>query len=507
MNDRAGSRSYKNSDDEALSLRAPPVNFEAETQLLGAILSNNRAFEAVAEFLRADHFADERHARIFDATARLINRGHLASPVTLKNYFEQDSTLSEIGGAPYLGRLAKSAVTIINAREHGNIVYSLWQRRQLIALGEDMVNAGYSHDLDLEPDRMVARLSGDLDAVVEISSTGSKGLVPLRDGHRVAMEEAETAYKSEDKISGLSTGLTDLDAKLGGLHDGNLIILAGRPQMGKTALAWGIAHAVAAAYREGRDDQDRPVILSGAKVAFFSLEMTLKELSQRDLAGETGISVDSQRRGNFQVGDFDRIMLSAQDAEGLPLFIDDEPGLSLARMRQRCRKLKRTQGLGLVVIDYLQLIAAALIRNAKPQNRVEELTQITNGLKALAKELGCPVIALSQLSRKVEERDDKRPYLSDLRESGSIEQDADVVVFVYRDQHYVELERPRRRADESDDKWSKREDLWAKLLEKVRGEAELIVAKNRQGKSNVIVKVAFNGYRTKFSNLEKTLDV
>jgi replicative DNA helicase len=494
---RTNVSALKTRDDDALTLRSPPHNFEAEVQLLGAILANNRAYEKVSDFLRPEHFMDPRHARIFDASGKLINRGQVASAVTLKNFFEQDSTLAEIGGVAYLGKLAASAVTIINAAEHGKLVHDLYLRRQLIGLGEDVVNRAYAHDLETGAKEQIETAE---QALFNLATTGDQEgqLKPLRLAINNAIDMAEVAFKRESSITGVTTGLEAMDRKLGGLHKSDLVILAGRPSMGKTALATKIAFNAARAYREQVLEDGTTEVVEGAKVAFFSLEMSAEQLATRLLAEMTEVPSDKIRRGEVRGDDFPRFVQASQELAAMPMFIDDTPALSISALRTRARRLQRTQGLGMIVIDYLQLLAPP--PGMRPENRVQEISAITRGLKALAKELNVPILALSQLSRQVEQREDKRPQLADLRESGTIEQDADVVMFVYREAYYLEREQPAQRPEESDEKFHDRLDKWQDRATKMHNIAEVIIGKQRHGPIGT-VPLLFEGAFTKFDNL------
>ncbi len=484
-------------EDDALSLRSPPHNFEAEVQLLGAILANNRAFERVGDFLLAEHFMDDRHRRIYEACGKMINRGQMASATTLKNYFEQDATLTEIGGVQYLYKLAGSAMTVINATEHGRIVHDLFLRRQLINLGEDVVNKAYAHDLESGAREQIEAAEQQL---FNLATTGENEgtLKPLRLAINTAIDMAEIAFKRESHITGATTGLEALDKKLGGLHKSDLLVLAGRPSMGKTALATKMAFKAAEAYRERTLEDGTVEVAEGAKVAFFSLEMSAEQLANRLLAELTEVPSDKIRRGEVRPDDFPRFVEASQRLANIPMFIDDTPALSVSALRTRARRLQRTHGLGLIVIDYLQLLAPS--PGARSENRVQEISAITRGLKALAKELNVPVLALSQLSRAVEQREDKRPQLSDLRESGTIEQDADVVMFVYREAYYLQREEPARRAEEGDEKFHDRYEKWQQRATEMHNIAEVIIGKQRHGPIGT-VKVLFEGMFTKFDNL------
>jgi replicative DNA helicase len=451
--------------------RVPPHNYEAEQALLGAILANNRVFDKVNEFLRKEHFADPLHGRIYDAAGTLIQRGQIANFLTLRNLFDQDPALVEAGGAKYLARLENAVVTIINAEDYGHTIHDLFLRRELINLGEEVVNEAFAYDLDLPA---MEQIESAEQRLYQLAETGQiEGVLkPLKDAMTSAILIAEQAFKRDSHVTGVTTGLHDLDRKLGGLHDSDLVILAARPSMGKTALATNIAFSAAKAYREERDEIGNVKVLEGAKVAFFSLEMSAEQLATRILSEQTSISSDRIRRGEVREEDFPKFVAAAQQLTRLPFFIDDTPGLSVPALRTRARRLKRQHGLGLIVVDYLQLIRS--VGASRSENRVQELSEITRSLKGVAKELGVPVLALSQLSRAVEQREDKRPQLADLRESGSIEQDADVVMFIYRPH-------------------------WAKLdsSPEERDQAEIQVAKQRNGPTDK-VRFVFRSRLTRF---------
>jgi replicative DNA helicase len=471
--------------------RIPPHNYEAEMALLGAILANNLVFDKVNEFLRPEHFADALHGRIYEAAGKLIERGQIANVLTLKNLFDQDPALVEHGGAQYLARLAASVVTIINAQDYGHAIHDLFLRRQLIELGEDMVNTAHTHDLDLPAVQQIENLaeSGDVEG----------GLKPLTEALTGAVKMAEAAVLREGHVTGVTTGLTDLDKKLGGLQPSDLVVLAARPSMGKTSLATNIAFNAARAYEETRDSVGNLKVVNGAKIAFFSLEMSAEQLATRILAEQTEISSDRIRRGEIsRDDDFSRLVAAAQELQRLHLFIDDTPGLTVPALRTRARRLKRRQGLGLIVVDYIQLMRTPA--GLRIENRVQEVSEITRGLKAVAKELDVPVLALSQLSRAVEQREDKRPQLADLRESGSIEQDADVVMFIFREQYYHERAEPKQREDESNEKFAERHARWVERGERIHNVAEVNIAKQRHGPIGT-VELFFDGMVTRFGNL------
>ena len=443
--------------------RSAPQNIEAEQELLGAILINNDAAAKVSSFLLPEHFAEAVHARIFAAATKLIERGEIANPVTLKSFFERDEALSEIGGAAYLARLAASATTIINAEDYGKVIYDLALRRELIRIGEDMVNTAYDAEVDELAREQIEAAEQQLFALAEEGKIEG-GFQPFALSLRQSVDMIGAAFR-RDGLSGVSTGLREIDHKLGGLHRSDLLILAGRPSMGKTALATIMAFNAAKAHHESGGE-------TGAVVGFFSLEMSAEQLATRILAEQTEISSAKLRRGEISDEEFTHKLVPANLLlNQVPFFIDDSGGLTISALRTRARRLKRTHNLGLIVVDYLQLMRpSGRIRN---DNRVQEISEITQGLKALAKDLEVPVLALSQLSRAVEQRDDKRPQLSDLRESGAIEQDADVVMFVYREEYYLARKEPKEDTPEHL--------TWQAEMDKVHNIAEVIIGKQRHG--------------------------
>jgi replicative DNA helicase len=481
---------------EDIRLREPPHNFEAEQALLGAILINNAAYQRVAEFLRPEHFADPLHGKLFDSLSRLIERGQVVSAVTLKTYVEQDEDMKAAGGATYLARLAAASVHVIDATAFGQAVHDLYLRRQLIELGEGVVNGAFGGDVD---ETALNQIETAEKKLYDLASSGQTegGFKPFRVALTEATVAAEAAYHRVGQLTGVASGLFQLDQLLGGLHRSDLIILAGRPSMGKTALATNIAFNAARAYREEIVD-GKPKAVDGAVVGFFSLEMSSEQLATRMLAEQAEVPSEKIRKGELISSDFDRVLSVSHELEHLNFFIDDTPALSIAALRTRARRLKRTHGLGVLVVDYLQLLSPS--GKNRQDNRVQEVSEITRGLKTLAKELDVPVLALSQLSRAVEQREDKRPQLSDLRESGSIEQDADVVMFVYREEYYLTRSEPTRRAEESDQRFNERHEGWRQRCEQTYGKAEVIVAKQRHGPTG-IVRLSFEGQFTKFGNL------
>jgi replicative DNA helicase len=482
--------------------REPPHNFEAEQALLGSILVNNAAYHRVAEFLKGEHFADPAHGKLFDSISRLLERGQLVSAITLKTYVENDDYIKTLGGAAYLASLAAASVHVIDAGDFGRQIHDLYLLRQLIELGEGVVNGAFAPTLEETAIEQIEIAEKKLYDLASVGQTDG-GFKPFRAALTEAIDAASAAYKREGKLTGVATGLTQLDQLLGGLHKSDLLILAGRPSMGKTALATNMAFNAVKAYREEHGPDGKPEVVDGAVVGFFSLEMSGEQLANRILSEQAGISSEKIRKGELTPTDFDRVLQVNQELEHLNLYIDDTPALSIAALRTRARRLKRTRGLGLLIVDYLQLLSPS--GKSRQENRVQEVSEITRGLKTLAKELDVPVIALSQLSRAVEQREDKRPQLADLRESGSIEQDADVVMFVYREQYYLERTEPTRRAEESDQKFNERHEAWRIRCEQTYAKAEVIVAKQRHGPTGV-VRLSFEGAITKFDNLPADAD-
>ncbi len=468
--------------------RVAPHNIEAEQALLGAILVNNDAFDRIASFLEISHFYEPLHARIFEAVAKLISGGHIATPVTLKSYFDADEALQEVGGAQYLARLAGAATTIINVAEYGRTIYDLAVRRDLIRIGEEMHVRAYDAPVDDPPSAQIMDAEQSLYSLAE-KGKYEGGFQSFSDSMRDAISMAAAAYERDGGLSGISTGLRDMDELLGGLQKSDLIIVAGRPSMGKTALATNIAFNAAKAYRAEHHADGTVEVKDGAIVGFFSLEMSAEQLATRLLSEQSRISSGKIRRGKIDEHEWHQFVEASRDLEGIPLYIDDTGGLTIASLAARARKLKRQRGLGLLVVDYIQLLSGS---GRAGDNRVQEVTEITTGLKALAKELEVPIMALSQLSRQVESRDDKRPQLSDLRESGSIEQDADVVTFVYREEYYVSRREPNEGTPEHLQ--------WQDEMERVYGKADLIVGKQRHGPTGT-VRLQFEAAITRFSDL------
>ncbi|MBK9585873.1 MAG: replicative DNA helicase [Alphaproteobacteria bacterium] len=465
--------------------RVLPFNEEAEQGLLGALLIDNRVLEKISDYLKFEHFYTPAHQRIYRAISTLIDRGQTATPVTLKGYFEKDQDLVNVGGAEYLAELAASIVSTINASDYARTIYDLFLRRELITLGEEVVNEAFDQRLEVEAQDMIEAAEARLFSLAETGQIQG-GFVTLRDSVLTAIDLAEKAFKTEGSVTGVTSGLRDLDKLLGGLQKSDLLILAGRPSMGKTALATNIAFNAAKAYAENKGDQ-------GARVGFFSLEMSADQLATRILADCSNISGDAIRKGNIKQEDFRAFVEASQRLSQVPLYIDDTPALSISAVRTRARRLKRQHGLDMLVVDYLQLLRGNGSRQGQ-ENRVLEVSEITRGLKAIAKELEIPVMALSQLSRAVEQREDKRPMLSDLRESGSIEQDADVVMFVFREEYYLSRAEP----EPGTEKHMK----WQESMERAHSIGECIIAKQRHGPIGS-VRMHFDGRLTRFRDLDQ----
>jgi len=469
--------------------RTAPHNIEAEQALLGAVLVNNDAYYRVSDFLEPVHFSEEVHRRIYEVAQSLIRSGKIATPITLKTFLG-DQDLGGMTVSQYLARLAAEATTVINAEDYGRTIYDLAMRRNLIVIGEDMVNVAYDAPVDESPRKQIEEAERRL---YELAETGryEGGFMAFPDALRGAVDMAAEAFKRDRKLSGIATGLSDLDRMMGGLQPSDLVILAGRPGMGKTALATNIAFNVAKAYMGERQPDGSIKRMDGGIVGFFSLEMSAEQLATRIIAEQSGVASYKIRRGEISESDFAGIAGAARDMERCPFYIDQTGGISIAQLTARARRLKRQKGLDLLVVDYLQLLSASA---KKGENRVQELTEITTGMKALAKELSVPIIALSQLSRQVEQRDDKRPQLSDLRESGSIEQDADVVLFVFREEYYLKNKEPKPGTEE----YFK----WQTEMEQVHGRAEVIIGKQRHGPTGT-VPLQFDAEVTRFSNLAR----
>ncbi|MEO1704443.1 MAG: replicative DNA helicase [Pseudomonadota bacterium] len=475
---------------QAASADQMPHSIEAEQQLLGAILTNNDLYDRVASVIGPQHFYDPVHARIWETAAARITKNALASPVTLKTFMEEDEGLRELGGPAYLARLAGAAISAFAARDYAQMIYDLAIRRELIAVGQDIADRAQRMDVASEPREQIVMAEQTLYQLAEQGQSDS-GFQSFLKAVTDAVQVANAAYQRDGGLAGVSTGLIDMDKKLGGLHRSDLLILAGRPSMGKTSLATNIAYNIAKAYKKGLTHDGQEGAVNGGVVGFYSLEMSAEQLAARILSEAAEIPSEQIRKGDMTETEFRRFVEAAKELEACPLFIDDTPALPISQLAARARRLKRTHGLDVLIVDYLQLVRPASAKDS----RVNEVSEITQGLKAIAKELDIPVIALSQLSRQVEARDDKRPQLSDLRESGSIEQDADVVMFVFREEYYAEREKP------GDDKLEAMAE-WQQRMERLHGKAEVIIGKQRHGPIGTI-ELSFEGRFTRFGNLVK----
>jgi replicative DNA helicase len=469
--------------------RTAPHNIELEQALLGAILVNNEAFYRVSDYLEPRHFFEPVHQKLYEIAASLVRVGKTATPITLKTFLPSDLDVAGLTASQYLARLAAEATTVINASDYGRTIYDLAIRRSLILIGEEVVNAAYDAPADERPQDQIEQAERSLYELAETGRYGG-GFQRFAQALTTAVEMAAHAYQRDGKLSGLATGLKDLDRMMGGLQKSDLIILAGRPGMGKSSLATNVGYNVAKAWEGGVRADGQMESTNGGIVGFFSLEMSAEQLATRMLSEQTEIASSRIRRGEIAPADFDRIADAAREMERIPFYIDETGGLSVAQLAARARRLKRQRGLDLLVIDYIQLLQGSSRR--AQEGRVQEVTEITTSLKALAKELNIPILALSQLSRAVESRDDKRPQLSDLRESGSIEQDADVVLFVFREEYYLKNKEPRMGTEE----YFK----WQTEMNAVHGRAELIIGKQRHGPTGTVA-LQFKADVTRFSDL------
>ncbi len=477
-------------------IRALPSNIEAEAAYLGAVLIDNRVIEELTTPLRPDHFFEPVHARIYERIVQLLDRKAVVTPVTLRPYFEADEALKGLGGVTYLARLTADGQGLLAPRALAEQIYELALLRELVSVGRTLVTKAMDTSESVAPLEQITEAEAALYAVAD-GASGQQQAQSFGDATRTAIIAIEKALNSGGHISGKTTGFTSLNEKIGGLHDSDLIILAGRPGMGKTALATNIAFNAANRLLTDLQAGIEEKASVGAATAFFSLEMSADQLATRILAENSGISSESLRTGRISREDFQQLSFASQRLAELPLYIDDTPALTIAALRARARRLKRKHNIGLIVVDYLQLLQGTGRAN---DNRVNEISEISRGLKTLAKELGVPVIALSQLSRAVEQREDKRPMLSDLRESGSIEQDADMVWFVYREDYYISSREPKQPVDNDDAKTHDAHSAWVAEMERVHGLAELIIAKQRHGATGK-VRMRFEARITRFSDL------
>ncbi len=475
----------------------PPHNVSAEAAVLGAILFDNNAYSRIADILRDSDFYAPAHRALYAAAQTMIQQGRVADGVTLREHFEKNDQLLEIGGASYLVELLEAAAFGPEIPDYAWMIRDLAVRRELIEIGADIQSNALTPEADQTGPKQIEHAERQLFNLAERGSK-DRGFKPFSEALLEAIQMAEAAFKRDGKIAGVATGLSDLDHKLGGLHPSDLLILAGRPSMGKTSLATNIAYNAAAACRREVQDDGSKKTVAGAVVGFFSLEMSKEQLATRIVAERSGISAHAIRNGEIEKSDFERIREATEELQNLPLHIDDQGGLSIGEVAARARRMHRSVGLDLLIIDYLQLLSGSGLK--KSDSRVQEVTEITTGLKALAKELGIPIIALSQLSRMVEQREDKRPQLSDLRESGSIEQDADCVMFVYRESYYLERAEPQNDPNdpESTVKWQR----WRDRMDEVYGTAEVIIGKQRHGPIGKVV-LSFDSNVTRFGDLAR----
>ena len=465
-----------------------PSNIEAEQALLGALLLNNEVFDRIDSIVKPHHFHEPVHGRIFELASKRIQKNALASPVTLKPFLADDEGLQQLGGTEYLARLAGATISISAARDYAETIRDLALRRDLVRIGEEIVGRAASFETDAEPSEQITEAEQALYSLAERGKLEG-GFINFAQAAADAANVVNAAFQRGGGLAGISSGLHELDYKLGGFRNSDLIILAGRPSMGKTALATNIAFNIARKYKKGSKPDGTEGAVQGGVVGFFSLEMSSEQLANRILAAESQIKSHELLSGRIEEEDFRRFLEVARELETIPLYIDDTAALPISSLAARARRLKRRFGLDVLVIDYLQLVRPAGSRAS--DGRVQEVSEITQGLKAIAKELEIPVIALSQLSRKVEEREDKRPQLSDLRESGSIEQDADVVMFVFREEYYHERAKP----SEDSDKFPE----WQQRAERLHGRAEVIIGKQRHGPIGT-VDLNFDGKYTRFTD-------
>ena len=456
-----------------------PNNIEAEQSVIGSILLTNEIFDEVSLIVSSKNFYDPIHKRIFEALEKLIYGGLLANPITLKNYFEKEK--DDLNIPEYLVKITKFSTSSRQALEYSKLIFDLYVKRELIKISGEIIDQAKLNDLGTDGQRIIENYEKSLFDLAEKGSFNSS-IIKFDEAMKQTIEMASNAYKNEEGIVGVPTGLRDLDDKLGGLHKSDLVIIAGRPSMGKTALATNIAFNAAKKIQENGEK---------SSIAFFSLEMSSEQLSTRILAEQSRIKSNDIRRGKISEDQFDKFIETSKDISELPLYIDETPAISIAALSNRARRIKRLYGLNMVVIDYIQLMRATNSNNG----RVQEISEITQGLKALAKELAVPVLALSQLSRAVEQRDDKKPQLSDLRESGSIEQDADVVMFVYREAYYLERLEPRPATVEHAE--------WQAKMNEVSNLAEIIIGKQRHGPTGNIM-LEFEAMFTKFKDTQTT---
>ena len=490
-------QSVRNKENQEISEKFQ--NFDAEIAVIGCLLWDNKSYEKIADFLIEDHFIDLNNKNIFKTIKRLLDKNILVTPITLKNYLEENDKDS-FDNYTYLNQIKDSAPSTQNAYQYARLLYDLHIKRSLIGIGKNIIQDTISNEEDLEGINLIENAENDL---YNLSQTGSSDRKYSLFGESLkkAIDVIDQSFKREGKIAGLPSGLKDLDKKLGGFHNSDLIIIAGRPSMGKTALGTNIAFNAAKKFKEKEDEFGNKTTIDGGKIAFFSLEMSSEQLATRVLAEQSKISGDKMRKAELNKEDFKKIAKVSSELENLNLVIDDNPILTISSLRARARRLKRLYDIDMIIIDYLQLMSGS--QNVKNDGRVQEISEITRGLKAIAKELNIPIIALSQLSRQVEQREDKRPQLADLRESGTIEQDSDVVMFIFRESYYLERMEPIKKPDEQNDRYNERHQRWRELCESRYNIADIIIAKQRHGPTGAI-KTHFDPNFTKFSDLTIT---
>jgi replicative DNA helicase len=490
-------QSVQNKENQEISEKFQ--NSDAEIAVIGCLLWDNKSYEKIADFLIEDHFIDLNNKNIFKTIKRLLDKNILVTPITLKNYLEENDKDS-FDNYTYLNQIKDSAPSTQNAYQYARLLYDLHIKRSLIGIGKNIIQDTISNEEDLEGINLIENAENDL---YNLSQTGSSDRKYSLFGESLkkAIDIIDQSFKREGKIAGLPSGLKDLDKKLGGFHNSDLIIIAGRPSMGKTALGTNIAFNAAKKFKEKEDEFGNKTTIDGGKIAFFSLEMSSEQLATRVLAEQSKISGDKMRKAELNKEDFKKIAKVSSELENLNLVIDDNPILTISSLRARARRLKRLYDIDMIIIDYLQLMSGS--QNVKNDGRVQEISEITRGLKAIAKELNIPIIALSQLSRQVEQREDKRPLLADLRESGTIEQDSDVVMFIFRESYYLERMEPIKKPDEQNDRYNERHQRWRELCESRYNIADIIIAKQRHGPTGAI-KTHFDPNFTKFSDLTGT---
>ena len=490
-------QSVRNKENQEISEKFQ--NFDAEIAVIGCLLWDNKSYEKIADFLIEDHFIDLNNKNIFKTIKRLLDKNILVTPITLKNYLEENDKDS-FDNYTYLNQIKDSAPSTQNAYQYARLLYDLHIKRSLIGIGKNIIQDTISNEEDLEGINLIENAENDL---YNLSQTGSSDRKYSLFGESLkkAIDIIDQSFKREGKIAGLPSGLKDLDKKLGGFHNSDLIIIAGRPSMGKTALGTNIAFNAAKKFKEKEDEFGNKTTIDGGKIAFFSLEMSSEQLATRVLAEQSKISGDKMRKAELNKEDFKKIAKVSSELENLNLVIDDNPILTISSLRARARRLKRLYDIDMIIIDYLQLMSGS--QNVRNDGRVQEISEITRGLKAIAKELNIPIIALSQLSRQVEQREDKRPLLADLRESGTIEQDSDVVMFIFRESYYLERMEPIKKPDEQNDRYNERHQRWRELCESRYNIADIIIAKQRHGPTGAI-KTHFDPNFTKFSDLTRT---